>query len=56
MTDKVTLTFYHNPKSEEDRDTIIEVLISYLGDLKERGYDISESVVGSHHYEEEADE
>lgn len=53
MTDKVTLTFYHNPRSEEGRDKLTDACIDLFEDLKLRGYDVFDFIAVSHPYEEE---
>ena len=50
MTDKVTMTFLHNPKSEEGRSAIIDALIGMFEDLKVMRYDVDDLVIGSHPY------
>lgn len=52
MTDKVTLTFYHNPADEDDRTEVIDACIELFDELKKHGFDISDLVVGSHLYKE----
>lgn len=53
MTDKVTLTFFHNPRSQKGRDKIIDASIDFFEDLKIRGYDVFDFVAGSYPYKEE---